>query len=460
MHIESEPMSNSLPIRYYLTPDLMPDAATLASLSRLARARGLAHYVAVLPDIHLKGRNPSPTGTVVAAKDAIIPRAVDTGINCGIRMIRTEIDVRALAPNLLDEMFAGLMRAIPVSLHDHDVIQPDEVIEILADSAAWSRRRYGLSDQELDCIEGRGRMTTVTEDADTIRASVPERARKKGTRCLGTLGAGNHFLELQEIVEILDPVRARQLGLERGKAFFMLHTGSRNLGSRTMKAINDPEGGFGAPAGANGSPFWSVPAASENGALLSRAIGAASNFGFANRIAITEALRGVVREVFHDPTLRLPLLYDCAHVSIKRERWNGDWLWVHRHGASRALPPSQFSTHPIFSQTGQPVPVPGSMGDDSFVGVGDERAVDAFCSVNHGAGRVLDKPDAVAHYTESMVESEMRRKHIRLYRYGSGDIAEQAPGAFKSISRVINAMSTLSLARPVVRLRPVAVLKG
>lgn len=193
---------------------------------------------------------------------------------------------------------------------------------------------------------------------------------------------------------------------------------------------------------------------------FARAISAASNFGFANRIAITERLRAAVRKTLRDESLPLPLLYDCAHVSIKLESWNGEKLWVHRHGGSRALPPSQMREHPVFSQTGQPVPVPGSMGHASYIGVAGEKTVDTFYSINHGAGRVLDKPEAVAQFTAAQVEKEMRDKNIRLYRYGADNIAEQAPSSFKDITRVIKAMAALSLARPVVRLRPVAVLKG
>src|SRR5207247_2318519 len=147
--------------------------------------------------------------------------------------------------------------------------------------------------------------------------------------------------------------------------------------------------------------------------------------------------------------------YDCSHVAIKREQWNGEALWVHRHGASRALPAHLLSAHPVFSRTGQPVPIPGSMGHDSFIGIAEERAVESFCSVNHGAGRLLDKPEASKCFNERGVEQEMQRRNIRLYRYGAGNIAEQAPGAFKDISSVVEAMSALSLARPVARVRPV-----
>lgn len=456
--IETMPQNGGLPIKFFLTPELMPEAETVAQLERLAASHGLVHHVAVLPDIHRKSRNLSPTGIVVAAKNAIVPRAVDTGICCGMRMVRTEIEVRDLTPPALDALFNELKATIPVLAHEQDAITKQDVADILVHGGAWSRKKFGLSDEEMNCIEDGGTMPADTDDA-AILASMPEKALKKGRRCFGTLGDGNHFLELQEIVEVLDCEIARLLGLSEGKAVFMLHTGSRSVGSKTTKEyLEKLEAQFSSPG--NGAAIWSMPADSEEGVKYARAITAASNFGFANRIAITEKLRAAVRKTLRDESLQMPLLYDCAHVSIKLEEWNGEKLWVHRHGGSRALPASRFAGHPVFSQTGQPVPIPGSMGHDSFIGVADENAAAAFFSVNHGAGRVMDKPEATAHFTAAQVEKEMRDKNIRLYRYGADNIAEQAPSSFKNISQVIQAMSALRLAKPVVRLRPVAVLKG
>ncbi|MCI0693256.1 RtcB family protein [candidate division KSB1 bacterium] len=462
MHFPLEQTSKNggLPIKFFLTPELMPDAATVAQLEDLAKAAGLAHHVAVLPDVHRKSRNLSPTGTVVAAKNRIVPRAVDTGINCGIRMVRSDIDVRALTAPVLDAIFDELRRTIPVLEHERDALSEEEVADILVQGGQWSQKRFGLSDEELNCIENRATMPTDTADAAAIMASMPEKAIKKGLRSFCTIGDGNHFLELQEIIEVLDRDIAKLLGLAAGKAVFMLHTGSRTLGSRMMKLyLAELEEKF-RPA-QNGAPIWSMPADSEEGIKYARAVSAASNFGFANRIALTEKLRAAMRKALRDGSLQMPLLYDCAHVSIKLEEWNGgEKLWVHRHGASSALPPSRCASHPVFCKTGQPVPIPGSMGHHSFIGVADENAVATFCSVNHGAGRVMDKPDALARFTEQQVHSEMEAKNIRLYRYGSDNIAEQAPSSFKDISQVIRAMTALALARPVVRVRPVAVLKG
>ncbi|NUO82820.1 RtcB family protein [candidate division KSB1 bacterium] len=457
--LEMASQDGGVPLKFFLTKDLMPDAETLAQLQALARAEGLAHHVSVLPDVHRKSRNLSPTGTVTVTKGAIIPRAVDTGICCGMRMVRTEIDAQALSASVLDALFDELRRTIPVLEHKNEVLSKQEVGEILVQGGKWSQKKFGLSEEEMNCIEDRGTMPVDTHDAEAILAAVPEKAIKKGRHCLGTLGDGNHFLELQEIVEVLDEEIARRLGLHAGKAIFMLHTGSRSVGSKMMKGYLEEfeeRKLFNSAA----RPLWAMPADSEEGLQYARAVTAVSNFGFANRIAITEQLRAAVRKVLHDDSIKMPLLYDCAHVSIKPEQWHDEQLWVHRHGASRALPRSYCAEHPVFSKTGQPIPIPGSMGHDSFIGVADEGALAAFGSVNHGAGRLLDKPEAMAQFSEAQVEREMRAKNIRLYRYGSDNIAEQAPSSFKDITQVIEAMSSLKLAKPVVRLRPMAVLKG
>ena len=177
-------------------------------------------------------------------------------------------------------------------------------------------------------------------------------------------------------------------------------------------------------------------------------------------MAITEALRNAVRTTFAAPDLKLPLLFDCSHVTIQEEEHGGETLWVHRHGANAAMPPSRCAGHPVFGRTGQPIPIPGSMGSDSYIGVGVEGNAATYCSANHGAGRVLDKPQAALQFSTAGVEAEMAARHIRLYRGGTMDIAEQAPGSFKDIRAVVDVMQRLQIAQPVVRVRPLATLKG
>jgi tRNA-splicing ligase RtcB len=413
----------------------------------------------VLPDVHRKGGQPSPTGTCLASADTLVPAAVDTGICCGMRVVTTGLEGRVFTPAVLDALFAGLMATIPVVTHAADVLSDAEVRDILVRGGAWSRERYGLTDDEMCRIEDAGTMPTDTLDPDAILATMPERALRKGRRCYGTIGAGNHFLELQEVAEVLDEGLARELGLRLGDAVFMLHTGSRGVGSKMMKElVPGLEARWREPG--SKSPLWGLPADSEDGRRFARAVSAASNFGFANRIAITERLREVARRTLHDTSLQLPLLVDCAHVSIKAEPWNGETLWLHRNGGSRALPPAALAGHPRFASTGQPIPIPGSMGAASYIGVAGDGAEHTYHSVNHGAGRVLDKPAASARYSGADVQREMQEKGIRLYRYGEGDIGEQAPGSFKDISQVIQAMRAHALATLVVRLQPLATLKG
>ena len=456
--IEKAARNGGAPIKFFLTEDMLPDGETVKQLETLAETAGVIGHVAVLPDVHRKSRNMTPTGTAIATKDVIVPRAIDTGICCGMRMIRTEINATEFNVSLLDALFDELRQAIPVYEHEEQNLSIDEVQDILVQGGKWSQKRFNLSDTEMACIEDGGTVPTDAATVEQIMAGVPRKSLRKGRKVLGTIGDGNHFLELQEITGILNEEIAAKLGLKKGQVFFMLHTGSRAVGSKMMKGfLKENEDRL-----KNGSntPIWTLDANSAEGQNYARAVAAVSNFGFANRIAITEKLRAAVRKTLHDQNLPMPLLYDCAHVSIKPARIEGDKVWVHRHGASSALPASEMQSHPVFSSTGQPLPIPGSMGHASYVGVVDEGARQAFFSVNHGAGRVMDKPEAGTAFTESQVESELQNKNIRLYRYHSDNIAEQAPGSFKDISQIINAMQQLRLAKPVVKLQPIAVLKG
>jgi tRNA-splicing ligase RtcB len=479
-----------VPVHLFVSPEIMPGADALAELHELARAEGLAHPIVAMPDVHYKGRNPAPTGIVLAARDRLIPFAVDKGINCGMRMVRSDLPASACTESMLDSLYGELQRQIPIAPHKEAVLKKKEVRRALTEGARWAAERYELPESELDFIERRGSMFAGQDvDPDAVLAAVPDLAIKKARRAIGCLGAGNHFLEAQEIVEILDAERARLLGLEKGKVLFMMHTGSGAVGGLTMRyysthaRLENPLERLSFDlsklrfhlrhtrfaAGdlrmlwnymAAHRKFFAIPADSRPGQRFVRALYAASNYGFVNRIAITEALRNAVRTTFGEPNLEMPLLFDCSHVTIQEEEHCGERLWVHRHGANVALPPSRCADHPLFSRTGQPIPVPGSMGSDSFIGVGVEGNSATYHSANHGAGRVLDKPQAMERFTEQAVEAEMAARRIRLYRGGTMNIAEQAPGSFKDIRAVIEVMRSLRIAQPVVRVRPLATMKG
>jgi len=479
-----------VPVHMFVSPEIMPGKDALDELVELARTEGLSHPIAAMPDVHYKGRNPAPTGIVLATRDRLVPFAIDKGINCGMRMVRSDLPASACTGPMLDALYTELQRQVPIQPNKDALLKKKEVRRALTEGARWARERFDLPESELDGIERHGSMFDGMDvDPDEVMAAVPDIAIKKARRAMGSLGAGNHFLEAQEIVEVLDADKARLLGLEKGKVLFMMHTGSGAVGGLTMRYYSthgrienraerlqfDFEKLRFHLRHARLSAqdvrmvwnymfahrkFFTIPVDSHQGQRFVRAVYAASNFGFVNRMAITEALRNSVRSTFGDASLSMPLLFDCSHVTIQQETHHGEPVWVHRHGANAALPPSRCQAHPIFSRTGQPIPVPGSMGSDSYVGVGVEGNAATYCSANHGAGRTLDKPQAMEQFTEQSVEAEMAARQIRLYRAGTMNIAEQAPGSFKDIRAVIEVMNRLQIAQPVVRVRPLATLKG
>jgi tRNA-splicing ligase RtcB len=450
--------SRARPIRCFTGDALQPDAASSRQLAALAAVDGLDAYVAVLPDVHFKQRNPTPTGTVVVSRSHFVPRAIDPGINCGMRMIATDVPVRELTPARLDRLFAGLIDAIPVTARETPVLTAAECERLLAEGLPAVAGRIDLPATDLNRIENRGQITPVV-DPDRIRAVVTAAAVSKGQPWLGTLGAGNHFLELQEIAAVLDAPVASRLGLRPGEAIVMMHTDSRRLGKRVVKAVFE-EAWRAIGNGHEANSLWTLPADSDLGRRYVAALAAAAHAGFANRAILTAILRTNVRAVLGDPTLAMPLLYDCAHESIQREEHGGHAVWVHRHGASHAVPPGALADDPVLAETGQPVPIPGSMGADSYIAVAASGVAETFHSVAHGAGRTIEKVHAAAQFNQAQVERDLDRSGIRLYRYGADNIAGQAPASFKDVGRVVEAMTAFNLIRPVVRLRPVAVLKG
>jgi tRNA-splicing ligase RtcB len=447
----------AVPVRCFTGDALAPDAAARRQLQRLAAVPGLARYVAVLPDVHAKSRNPTPTGTVVVTRDRLIPRAIDHGVGCGMSMLATSVPAAEFGPRTLDELFCRLKSAVPVKVRDVSLLGGADVEQVLGDGLASRPDLFGLKPADMARVENRGRWMGELSASEILDA-VPGKAIRKAATSLGTLGAGNHFLELQEIVEVLDGRAAGLLGLELGNAFVMLHSDSRRLGKKLLEPAMDEAQR--AAGGDNGDPLWTVPVESDSGRRLVAAMAATVHAAMANRAAIGQIVRRTLCEVMGDTTLDLPLVFDCSHETIQPETHDGERHWVHRHGASRALPAAALGSDAALSEIGQPVPVPGSMGTDSYVAVARPGAARTFHSVAHGAGRVIEKAVARETFRTDEVEEFMHSRNVRLYRYGVDEIAGQMPSSFKDPAGVVQAMTQFGLIRPVVRLRPMAVLKG
>ena len=454
--VQNDPASTgTVPIRCFGGDALQPDEQAWRQLNEMAALPGAREHVTVLPDVHYKSRNPAPSGTVLVTSDRIYPRSIDDGMNCGMRSMATEMDARSFTPEVIDALFARIKATVPLKLHDQPLLDERQTEDLLVHGLGKMVDALGLPEDEVLRTENGGTFD-LGRDPEEIRASLPRKAITKHRGSIGALGAGNHFLELQEIVEICDPEAAQRLGLRLGQAMFMMHSDSGKLGKRVLRDVHaEAEELYRRPGS---SELFGIPLDSEIAPRYLACLTATLHTGFANRAGITELVRRALREVFADSSVRL--VGDSGHETIQPETHGGRELWVHRHGASHALPPSDKFADPALRGLGFPVPLAGCLGADSYICLGSAGNTSTFHSAPHGAGRVLGKDESAQRYDPDVVEADVRQRGVRLYRYHADNIAGQAPWSFKDVNHVVDAMTSQALLRPVVRVRPLAALKG
>jgi len=328
--------------------------------------------------------------------------------------------------------------------------------EMLVHGLSKMAEAMGLPEDEVLRTENGGSFD-LGIDRERIRALIPKKPIAKHRGSVGCLGAGNHFLELQEIVEICDPEAARRLGLRLGQAMFMMHSDSGKLGKRMLREVHEEAEQLYRSPGQ--SELFGIPLDSEIAPRYLACLTATLHTGFANRAGITELVRRALREVM-GASSRIALVGDSGHETIQPEQHDGREVWVHRHGASHALPPGDGVFDPALRDLGFPVPLAGCLGADSYICLGIAGNDSTFHSAPHGAGRVLGKEESAQKYDPDEVEADVRQRGVRLYRYHADNIAGQAHSSFKNVAQVVDAMTSRSLLRSVVRLRPLAALKG
>jgi tRNA-splicing ligase RtcB len=446
-----------VPIRCFGGETLQPDEPAWRQLHEMAGLQGAREHVTVLPDVHYKSRNPAPSGTVLVTSEAIFPRAIDDGMNCGMRSMATDMDARAFTPEVIDALFERIKATVPLKRHEEPLLSEHDTEDLLVHGLAKMAAALDLPPDEVLRTENGGTFDLGIEP-DAIRAALPRKPIAKHRGSIGALGAGNHFLELQEVVEVCDAEAASRLGLRQGQALFMMHSDSGKLGKRVLRDVHaEAEELYRTPGS---SELFGIPLDSAIAPRYLACLTATLHTGFANRAAITELVRRALREVFGDPSFRLSLIGDSGHETIQPEVHGGRELWVHRHGASHALPPGDGLFDPALRELGFPVPLAGCLGADSYICLGRSANTSTFHSAPHGAGRVLGKDEAAERYDPDTVEDDVRQRGVRLYRYHADNIAGQAPWSFKNVAQVVDAMASQDLLRPVVRLRPLAALKG
>jgi len=436
------------------------DDPVLQQVINVACLPGITGFSFAMPDMHWGYGFPIGGVAAFSSEGGVVsPGGVGYDISCGVRLHISRLAeeaVRPVLPSLLDALFV----AIPCGVGSEGLTMQkgSRLDAVLEGGAGWAVRNGFGEKSDLERIEHAG----CLEGADPVEVS--GRAKERGQGQLGSLGSGNHFLEIQRVEEIFDRSLASSFGLEAGRVTVMIHCGSRGLGhqvcddflrtlsrSVTRLGIRIPD-----------RQLVCAPLDSAEGKAYLGAMQAAANFAMANRQAIGSRVREVFSRFF--PGEPLHLLYDVSHnlALVEKHFYDGKegLFCVHRKGATRALPPGHPSLPPVYSKTGQPVIIPGSMGTASYVLAGAAGAAECFFSTCHGAGRVKSRSAALKALNAKEVSASLEQKGILVRAGDLRTLGEEAPEAYKDVDLVVDVVERAGLSRKVARLAPIAVIKG
>ena len=457
-----------VPVTIYADEKLLQKMLTDRTINQainVSTLPGIQTHSIVLPDGH-EGYG-FPVGGV-AAMDAeegmISPGGVGYDINCGVRLIRTNLSEQDVRPKLKD-LVTDLFNSIPSGVGSKGAIKLNQtqLDEVLVKGVQWAiDNGYGNTNDAEVCEEN-GQIKNANPD------KVSDKARKRGAPQLGSLGSGNHFLEIQRVDEIHDEEAAKRMGIEQGNVTILIHCGSRGFGHQVCSdylriseqalskydiTLADRE-------------LACVPNTSEEGESYRQAMFAALNFAWSNRQMITHWTRKSFERIFRqsESDLGMDLVYDVAHNIAKVEKHKIDGVKksvvVHRKGATRAFPASMDEVPQKYRDLGQPVLVPGSMGTGSWILMGKPNSMDlSFGSTAHGAGRMMSRSKARRNFTELEVKKSLNDKGIFIKSLTRDGVVEETPQAYKDVDAVVNVSHELGIATRVAKLVPIGVIKG
>jgi len=439
---------------------------SLEQVANVACLPGLVGDSMAMPDIHYGYGFPIGGVAATDVKNGMVsPGGVGYDINCGVRLLRTDLTQKEAAPRIAD-IVNQLFLDVPSGVGSKGKVRVDagELKRVLVQGSQWAVGRGMGWPEDPEHIEGSGRIEGADPDALT------ERAIERGRPQLGTLGAGNHFLEVQVVDEIFDEETARALGvLGKGQVMVMIHTGSRGLGYQVcddalevmQRAVK--KYGISLPD----RQLACAPVESPEGRAYLAGMAAAANYAWANRQCITHWTREAFERVFDASarTLGMEIVYDVAHnvAKIEEHEVGGAQkrLCIHRKGATRAFGPGRPELSTLHRKTGQPVIVPGSMGTASYLCVGTDKAMrETWGSTCHGAGRVLSRHAAVRAGKGRNIRQELEQKGVYSRAASRQVLAEEMPEAYKDVSEVVRTCEGAGISKLVARLRPIGVMKG
>ncbi|MBX6364430.1 MAG: RtcB family protein [Gemmatimonadetes bacterium] len=439
----------------------------LRQVENVACLPGIVGRSLAMPDIHWGyGFAIGGVAAFDAAEGGIVsPGGVGYDINCGVRLLRSDVPASE-AEGRIAALMNQIMRDVPAGVGSHyerGALTDPDVHAVLREGAAWAVRQGWGTEADLERTEACGALPGADPE------QVSERAVQRGRSQLGTVGSGNHFIEIGRVEEVYDAAVARRLELEPGAVTVLIHSGSRGLG---YQVCDDYLQLMLAAAGRYGielpdRQLACAPLGSPEATRYLGAMNAAANFAFANRQVMAHRVREAFARVFGRPwsELGLRLVYDVAHNMAKLERHEVDGrereLCVHRKGATRAFPPGHPEVPASLRDVGQPVLIPGDMARQSFVLVGTATGyAETFGSACHGAGRRLSRHKAKELVRRRNLREEFRAQGIEVRAASYATIAEEVPEAYKDVAEVVEVVHRAGIARKVARLKPLGVLKG
>jgi len=439
---------------------------SLVQVANVAFLPGIVNYSMAMPDIHWGYGFPigGVAATDVDSDGVVSPGGVGYDINCGVRLVRTNLTYDQVYPRIRELVYA-LFRDIPCGVGVGGKLKVDDrdLRKVCERGSRWMHDQGYATDEDVEHTEASGSI----EGADA--GAVSPRAFERGRPQLGTLGAGNHFMEVQIVEHVYDEEAARAMGLAQGSITLMIHCGSRGFGHQIcddyIKTARQALHKYGIDV--PDQQLGCMPVDSDEGQRYLGAMKSAANYAWANRQYLMHLARGTFEHFFKKSwkAMDINLVYDVAHnmAKIEQHQIKGKrrTLCVHRKGATRAFPPGHPEIPEKYRSIGQPVLIPGDMGTNSYILVGTREAMEeTFGSTCHGAGRVMSRHQAVKAAKGRSIERELEDKGIIVKGRGHRGLDEEQPDAYKDVNAVVDVVSKAGLSKKVARMRPLGVIKG
>jgi tRNA-splicing ligase RtcB len=453
-----------VPGKFFLSEGLAEtlEEGAIKQLANVATMPGIIRNSLAMPDIHWGYGFPIGGVAAFGMEEGVIsPGGVGFDINCGVRILSTPLTRKDLSKK--QELIERLFASVPTGVGAKSTLRlsPKELTGMLTSGSKWAVGQGFGQEADVRHCEEQGAMLGADPGA------ISDKARQRGMPQSGTLGSGNHFLELQEVDEVYDPVAAKAFGINIGQICVMIHCGSRGLGHQVctdyLKILEGATKKYGISL--PDRQLACAPLSSPEGKRYFSAMAASANYAWANRQVIMHMVREVFCKMYGIAYEEMHLVYDVAHNVAKFEEHlaygHRVRVCVHRKGATRAFGPGSIDLPPEYASSGQPVIIPGSMGTPSFLLHGTELAMEkTFGSTCHGAGRVMSRTKAKATLSGDQVRRELAEKGIIVKAHHPGAIADEAPGVYKPSAEVVRVVHEAGISRLVARFVPLGVIKG